>query len=362
VDSPQHQDLALAGTPQISPWSTARIARILKNYEQLPSPQTIGEARLARQCLSRFWLSAPVDQLETLYGTGIGRCYRIMLGTQLARHRLLREEYAWRDELSRQLVDLFDHPERNNVLLALMPYYRLGQFRINDSTRAVPRWLLEDYASLFEPELLPRLRVRKALPPAGSRPRGPGAGASRGSSQAMVRAPRLAQLTVQAAAELADNDDFLSRAKGLVNLFQIDPSDPEIRKELAGLRLQVGQIWLHTPQQSLERVFRSPFGELYRSLLRSGFGGEELSPAEVALRDQLASCVVDMNRAGAVQALLAALLFYAPGKIRFRGETSRRFIPGWLLSMIDEAAESSTRAAPPAGSKKAGDGDSQEAG
>ncbi len=57
------------------------------------TPTRLAEARLARQCLSKFWLSAPIG---ALYGSAVGRSYRQMIGTELASQPLLRDEEAGR--------------------------------------------------------------------------------------------------------------------------------------------------------------------------------------------------------------------------------------------------------------------------
>ena len=49
------------------PWSAMRLGGIFEDLTQNPGYTALMEARLARQCLSQFWLSAPVDQLEVLY-------------------------------------------------------------------------------------------------------------------------------------------------------------------------------------------------------------------------------------------------------------------------------------------------------
>ena len=76
------------------------------------------EARLARQCLSQFWLSAPVDQLELLYRSPIGDCYRLLLSCGLTREGLLPQEQGWKDALAHRLATAFERPETTNVLLA----------------------------------------------------------------------------------------------------------------------------------------------------------------------------------------------------------------------------------------------------
>ena len=341
VGDPGIAPLEMARRPQITPWSASRLSMIFRDFSHEPSAAHLAEARLARQCLSQFWLSAPIDGLELLYTSAVGNCYRQMIGTELSSQPLLRDEEAWRDDLSQRMLSGFGRPEMANILLAVMPYFRRGKMKVRSCEQNVPSWLLEDYASLFEPEILPRIRQpsplqRKALAPAGQRaerivaperlmaPQGPAADAP--------PLPRLSPATGSQALQLAGSEEFLTRLNGLVNLFEIDPDDTEIVQELAGFRRQLGQIWLDTPDDQLQRLFESSFGDLYRKLLRSGFPGAPMTQDDRQLRAQLGRYVRNMTRPRAVQVVLAVLPFYPPGKISFAG--GEQFMPQWLLGAM----------------------------
>ncbi|QPN65818.1 hypothetical protein [Synechococcus sp. CBW1006] len=218
-----------------------------------------------------------------------------------------------------------------------MPYVPPGKMKVNQAEQVLPRWLLEDYASLFEPELLPRLRrpdpPRAVLTPAGytkreAEQREPEA---RAASDAPPL-PRLSQYTGAQALALTRNEGFLNRLTGLINLYSIDPSDSELREELAGFRRQVGQIWLDTPSEDMEPLFRSSFGTSYRRLLQSGFCSSPLSSEDQQIRLNLGRYVRNMNRPKAVQVVLAVLPYYQPGKIQFAG--GEKFMPSWLLGAL----------------------------
>lgn len=341
VGDPGIAPLEMARRPQITPWSASRLSMIFREFSHEPSAAHLAEARLARQCLSQFWLSAPIDGLELLYSSAVGNCYRQMISTELSSQPLLRDEEAWRDDLSQRMLSGFGRPEMANILLAVMPYFRRGKMKVRSCEQNVPSWLLEDYASLFEPEILPRIRQpsplqRKALAPAGQRaerivaperlmaPQGPAADAP--------PLPRLSSATGSQALQLAGSEEFLTRLNGLVNLFEIDPDDTEIVQELAGFRRQLGQIWLDTPDDQLQRLFESSFGDLYRKLLRSGFPGAPMTQDDRQLRAQLGRYVRNMTRPRAVQVVLAVLPFYPPGKISFAG--GEQFMPQWLLGAM----------------------------
>ena len=85
VQEPPVSATQLGREPRVMPWTVARLLTIIQTYAADPSGSTLRQARLARQCLSQFWLVAPVDQLELLYRSSIGECYRELLAGPLAR-------------------------------------------------------------------------------------------------------------------------------------------------------------------------------------------------------------------------------------------------------------------------------------
>ncbi|MEA5411121.1 hypothetical protein VB737_05005 [Synechococcus sp. BA-120 BA3] len=332
VSDPGTIPMEMDRRPEITPWSAARLGTIFADFAHEATPTRLAEARLARQCLSKFWLSAPIDALELLYGSAVGQSYRQMISGELASQPLLRDEESWRDHLSERLQSGFDRPEMANVLLAVMPYFRRGKMKVRNCEQNLPAWLLEDYASLFEPELLPRLRQpspleRRALAPAGASAVG-----SVGAEPELPPLPQLSGFTGAQALQLTGSEEFLTRLNGLVNLFEIDPDDGAIRQELGGYRRQLGQIWLDTPDEQLQPLFESPFGDLYRKFLRSGYAGTPLAEEDRQLRTQLAHYVRNMTRPKATQVVLAVLPFYPPGKIGFAG--GEQFMPQWLLGAL----------------------------
>lgn len=342
VEDPRRSATRLGSQPQIMPWSATRLTGIFKDLALNPGYTTLMEARLARQCLSQFWLSAPVDQLAVLYRSPIGECFRLMLAGQLAQETLLAEEQSWRDALARHLTTAFERPETTNVLLAAMPYFAPGKMRVADPMQQVPDWLLEDYARLFDLPLLQRIgRPVGLLSPVGmaygQAPRlgvqVPGESRLSGSVQrSMPDLPQLDSRRGNSAFEYMQNLEFLNRMDGLINLHVIDPQDVEVQQELTALRRQLGQIWLDARSDQVERLYGSRFGRLYRDLMASGFPQAALGQQDRLLRNQLARLVSDMSQPGAINALLAVLPFYGPGKLAFGG--GEQHIPAWLLGEI----------------------------
>lgn len=333
--------------PPITPWSAARLGAIFQQFGQTPNAQLLVEAQGARHCLSRFWLAAPVDQLEALYRSPIGQCYRLLISGPLSAQPLLPEEESWKSALSQRMLSRFDRPETFSILLAAIPYFPRGKMRVADPLRQIPRWFLPDYATLFDPSLLRHLnRPAGLLGPSGGVPGGlvgappntmagmaqPRPQVPQPAPQALPAPPAIAPRRGNEAMALIQNKDFLGRMSGLVNLYTIDPSDAEVKRELSALRRQMGQIWLDVNPAQLQALYQSSFGQLFRNLLASGFGREPLGPDDQQVRAQLAPFVADMSRPGALASLLAVLPFFPPGKIQFGG--GEQFIPAWLLQDI----------------------------
>lgn len=336
-----------AAAIELTPWSATRLASIFRDLQSEPNAKLVGEARRARQCLSRFWLQAPVDQLEGLYSSPVGQCYRMLLKTDLASQPLLTEEQLWREGLAQKLSRSMAKPESVNLLLAAMPYFDRGKMRLMNAPDVVPQWLIGDYSALFDPGLA-RLLSRPAglLGPAGTaaanRPvppqqlqaRGPMvADAGNAQAQGSMALPQLANRRGNEALALIQNSDYLGRMNGLINLYTIDPSDVEVKRELIGLRRQMGQIWLDLNPAQLQALYQSAFGQLYRNFLGSGFSREALIPEDQQVRVQLARYVSNMSQPRAVNGLLAALPFFTPGRIQFGG--GEQFIPAWLMADIN---------------------------
>jgi hypothetical protein len=365
VQDPRLSSTRLGAGPAITPWSASRLNGIFQAFESNPTHAGLTEARLARQCLSQFWLMAPVDQLEALYRSPIGECYRVLLAGRLPREPLLPEEQGWKGVLSQRLMTSFDRPETTNVLLAAMPYFAPGKMRVADPLSQVPLWLQEDYARLFDPQLLQQVwRPVGLLGPADqaygrSYGQAPSLGMQSGlvgspspASQpdAVVRAqarpgfPQLARERGNQALAIVQAEDFQSRMNGLINLHVIDPADAEVAEQLVTLRRLLAQIWLDASAEQLEALYRSSFGDLYRNLLASGFSRRENSDVDLQVRKQLAKFVADMSQPGAINALMAVLPFYAPGKIAFGG--GEQHMPVWLVREINSIYGSSTSSNP----------------
>lgn len=335
--TPQAINLLEAATPQLPPpskvglplgglhlrpWSVSRLAILFRDAKRSPSEVTFREARHARHCLSGFWLTAPVDLLETLYGGALGDLQRQLLEGPLATQDLASDEKQWRDQLSQKLREHIDSSERVNVLLALMPYFPPLGMKVESPLRFVPDWLLKDYAIYCDPDLKAKLQ----------KPVGYLQPAVEGGAGGLPPLPLITDRRGEEAMAWFETPELVQRMVALINLYGLDPSDQETRQELAGLRNTIAQLWLDVSSNELEQLYLTAVGSVYRSLLMSGFGADLVTEQDGLTRQALAPHVADLRQPGAINSLLAALLFFPREKIEIEG--GKEFVPAWLLKQL----------------------------
>jgi hypothetical protein len=312
----------------------ARLERIVRRANANPAdPQFQLEARHARHCLSRFWLRVPIDQLEPLYAGPIGEVQRLLLHGSLPSQPLADDEESWRQDLSRQLLGDFSLPQRNNLLLALMPYCPPGGLQVEQAAQTLPPWLLADYARCFDPGLAQQLsQPLGLLDPARDPARDP-------ASEAPAPAP-LPQISPESGREgftRLQQEDVQERMTGLINLHTLDPGDGEVLRELATLRRTFAQIWLDVTPAQVEALYRSPsIGPLYRSLLGSNFGAQPLDEADALQRDALLAVAMDLGHPSFLQAMLAVMPYCPQGKMELGDLAS--LLPPWFLQEFPRLA------------------------
>ena len=116
---------------------------------------------------------------------------------------------------------------------------------------------------------------------------------------------------------------------GLINLFAVDPENPEVLRELAALRRVLAQIWLDVTPSQVEELYRTPvMADTYRALLASDFGARLLEEGDRAHRDALLAVATDLNHPACLQAMLAAMLFCPQGKMELGDRADR--LPAWF--------------------------------
>lgn len=337
---PPPANIGIQGIPAPLPWTVARLERIVRRANANPADgQFQLEARHARHCLSRFWLQAPIDQIETLYGGPIGQVQRLLLHGTLPSQPLADDEEAWQQTLSQALLRDFSVPERLNLLLALMPYCPRGELQVGNAAETLPTWLLGDYASCFDPSLADQLGRPLGLldQPAPTAPPTPSAAAAPAAAPAAPPAtaapatplPKISPNSGSEGFALLQQEEVRARMGGLINLYAVEADNPEVLRELAALRRVLAQIWLDVTPNQVEELYRTPvMADTYRSLLASDFGARLLEDNDSAHRDALLAVATDLNHPEVLQAMLAAMLFCPQGKMELGDRAG--LLPAWF--------------------------------
>lgn len=337
---PPPANIGIQGSPAALPWTVARLERIVRRANASPADSQFQlEARHARHCLSRFWLQAPIDQIEALYGGPIGQVQRLLLHGTLPSQPLAADEEAWQQTLSQALLRDFSVPERLNLLLALMPYCPRGELQVGNAAETLPSWLLGDYASCFDPSLADQLGQPLGLldQPAPAAPPTPSAAAATAAAPAAPPAsapsatplPKISPNSGSEGFALLQQEEVRARMGGLINLYAVEPDNPEVLRELAALRRVLAQIWLDVTPNQVEELYRTPtMGDTYRSLLASDFGARLLEGSDSAHRDALLAVAIDLNHPEHLQAMLAAMLFCPQGKMELGDRAG--LLPAWF--------------------------------
>jgi hypothetical protein len=82
----------------------------------------------------------------------------------------------------------------------------------------------------------------------------------------------------------------------------------------------------------LDALYRTPFGQLTDHLITSRFAVEPLSQDELAMRQQLSEVAADLRHPRALNALLAALLYYPIEQVTLPADST--LIPAWLSESL----------------------------
>jgi uncharacterized protein YihD (DUF1040 family) len=173
---------------------------------------------------------------------------------------------------------------------------------VKDAQTRLPSWLLPDYAQVFE----------TVLP--------------------------IEQQSVEI--ELALPIEFLNRLLGCANLYYIDPTEPSIVAELHELRRQVAQFWLELPPEELASVYKTEVGKRYKALLESGFQKETVLDRDRPFLQELTKLAADSSNVKSLNAMLGAMLYYAPGTMKVQNARTR--LPGWLIEDYERVFELAT--------------------
>ncbi|MEG4244009.1 FkbM family methyltransferase [Microcoleus sp. MON2_D6] len=262
----------------------------------------ISELRQIRKQIADFWLNLPAENLETAYKSVSGNSYKILLKSDFQRQPMIESEQIFLQQLT-QISKGLVHPKAVNALLAAMLYFPPGTMRIPDARNRLPHWLIGDYEQVFEME-------------------------------ATVKSESTSDLLAQ----YIQSPQFANQLLGCVNLYRIDPSDESVVLELRQIRKQMADFWLTLPSEKLESFYRGEVRKGYQAILSCGLQAESMTEAEQKFLQQLTEISKGLVQPQAINALLGAMLYFVPGKMRVPDARTR--LPQWLVEDYEKVFES----------------------
>ncbi|MBE9187290.1 glycosyltransferase [Microcoleus sp. LEGE 07076] len=262
----------------------------------------ISELRQIRKQIADYWLNLPAENIETSYQGAPGNSYKILLESGFQRQPMIESEQIFLQQLT-QISKGLVHPKAVNALLAAMLYFPPGTMRIPDARNRLPHWLIGDYEQVFETE---------------------GAVKSESSSDLL--------------AQYIHSPQFANQLLGCVNLYRIDPADASVVLELRQIRKQLADFWLIVPSEQLETVYRGEVRKGYQAILSCGLQAESMTEAEQNFLQQLTEISKGLVNPQAINALLGAMLYFVPGKMRVPEARTR--LPQWLIDDYENVFES----------------------
>ena len=296
TSAPGSNLLGVATAPLAGSWSASELLVVLGQPADRSDQESNRLARQARHRLSLFWLASPGDLLEQLYASDLGEVQRLCIRHPQLEGPLLADEQLWRQQLQALLQASVGQATFLSYWLALMPYLKVGELRLDQPETVLPRWLLDDYRLLCEPNPC----VVDPLP--------------------------LTRKRGDDAIRWLQEETVLARAVVLLNGFQLDPEAPAQAKELADLRSVVAQVWLDIAPEQLQGLFESPLGLLTRSLVTCGFNAVTINERQRAQAKALQQQLQESSLEQVPQHLLSALL-YEPALSLSCSEAD---LPGWF--------------------------------
>ncbi|AFZ08066.1 glycosyl transferase family 2 [Oscillatoria nigro-viridis PCC 7112] len=279
------------------------LSNALKLYQRNSSNiSAISELRQIRKQIADFWLNVPAENLEIAYRSASGNSYQMLLKSGFQRQPMMESEQMFLQQLT-QISKGLVHPKAVNALLAAMLYFPPETMRIPDARNRLPHWLIGDYEQVFETE-------------------------------AAVKSDSTSDLLAQ----YIQSRQFANQLLGCVNLYRIDPSDESVVLELRQIRKQMADFWLTVPSEKLESFYRGDVRKGYQALLSCGLQAESMTEAEQQFLQKLTEISKGLVQPQAINALLGAMLYFVPGKMRVPDARTR--LPQWLLEDYEKVFES----------------------
>jgi len=299
-NQPKQSSIQLNSRETIQQYLSDLVTHI-NHYELEPNNQVIiNQLRSIRKIMVEHWLRVLPEQLERMYTTDLGKGYQILLNRGIQRELLTVEEEQFVNQITQQAIGLKQSDSLNH-LMVLMLYYPPGKMVVANAKTRLPEWLLKEYQRVFENPLV----VEKVQP-----------------------------LIVTKNLPLTDAELFKNRLVGCVNLYKIDPANAAIVEDLRQIRRQFADFWLGLETIQLESVYQSSVGQVYRTLLYSGFSQETLTTTEQQFIKTLASQMnQELNQIETIKPLLAVLLYCRPEQLQIQ-DLSR--LPQWFRSDYEQ--------------------------
>ena len=271
-----------------------------------------------RDQLAAFWLAAPDDLLPTLWSSPVGEATKAVIRSLKPDTEFTPEQVSLRNAIGERLSAGLKAPLATQLLLANFLYSPPGLLQIADAEVQLPGWLLVDYRALYEqtPHSANTAQTNQFVQPATELPQ-PDFGVFPSTLQ-----------------ELVGNRIQLNRLLGLSNLFYIDPEDQEILQELRQVRISLIEAIQRCPEQELESIWASDFGDRYWALVRSGIQKEAMTPTEEQKKHAVTQALNPaagggFGTPGAINAVLVAMVLFEPGSMRINDAEQK--LPAWLL-------------------------------
>ncbi|MGB3559149.1 MAG: class I SAM-dependent methyltransferase [Geitlerinemataceae cyanobacterium] len=306
VSVPQSTKLPSTELPiQLTPQFLNRISGCLNLYQIDPSDRaTITELTQLRKQLAEHLLNATSHELENLYQSDIGKTYQALLKSGIQKELIDLNDRGFLQQLTQQGVGL-TNPKAINALMGAMLYYAPGTMKVQNYHDRLPKWLIEDYESVFEKE--PSIHE-----------------SPQAQTQSLPETSNLPQLSVE----------FLNRLLGCVNLYEIDPSEPSTISELHQLRRQLAEYCLSIPTDKLETIYKTNVGQRYQSLLKSGFQKESCLDFDRLFLQEITQMASSAAHPNSLNAMLAAMLYYCPNQLKIKNSRTR--LPEWLIDDYEQ--------------------------
>ena len=314
VPVPKQIGLNSVELPQ--PWSVARLSALFREAAHQPSTSTLEAARIARHRLSCFWASAPVDQLESFYGSDLGELQALLLDGPLVRQGLAQDEQQWADRLRGLMAAPEQQSQQLNLLLALIPYTQPGELSLVNPLETLPAWLLPDYIGYCQPELEAELNQPAGLLEPGRDAMEPLTERRGDDAMAWFR-----------------DQATLKHMQDLIARYSEQPDSDDLAAELAGLRVVLAQLWLDVEPIQLQTLWDTSVGEISKALIQVGLGHRLLDAQDQRARQQLVERARDLSQPNAPAVILAMMMFYPPEQIGFKTTDQ---LPRWFVEVLEK--------------------------